>query len=67
MENKVDVDSMIREAFEKVYRQTGIAVSRISADWAYVGTCGNPFQHVLTFIEIGHAYVDPVKKENKGE
>jgi len=58
MERQNSVDSIIRKAITDVHKLTGIAISRINADWIHVGTSGDPFQHALTYIEIDHAYVD---------
>ena len=58
MEKQNSVDSIIRKAITDVHKLTGIAISRINADWIHVGTAGDPFQHALTYIEIDHAYVD---------
>ena len=61
MEKQNSVDSIIRKAITDVHKLTGIAISRINADWLPVGTVGDPFQHALTYIEIDHAYVDSHK------
>ena len=58
MEKQNSVDSIIRKAITDVHKLTGIAISRINADWIHVGTYGDPFQHALTYIEIDHAYMD---------
>jgi len=58
MERQNSIDSIIRKAITDVHKLTGIAISRINADWIHVGTAGDPFQHALTYIEIDHAYVD---------
>ena len=63
MENQNEVRSIIRSALEKIYNLTGLAVSEVKGEWIHVGTVGNPFQHVLTYIEFDKVYVDVVKKE----
>ena len=58
MDTNETVLDIIRHALSRIYNETGIAVSDISADWIHVGTCGNPYQHALAYIEFGKSYVD---------
>ena len=59
----MNIDAEVREFLARVYRETGLCVSCISADWFDVRIMGSGPKHALGFIDVAISHVDaPVVK-----
>ena len=53
--NNESIDSSLRSALERVYREYGLAIDDLRAHWIDIGTSLEPYKRVLTSLDAsGH-------------